>query len=240
MTAHWEVSVKIKHYLDKIVIFVFVIIFVVVGYLNKDTFLSKEENHQKSQFGDQKHKNRKNDKNFEEKKEDNKISDSKILVHITGHVKNPGVYELQEGARLNDLIKLCGGLLDNYDENINLAIILRDEMKIHIYEKGEEKNPEISKRVDSDKVDINSAKKEELMSIPGIGEKKADDIIEYRKTQKFKKIEDLTNVKGIGQKTLNKIRDKLEVRWLKITQLFDIIEPMLRLQEWKERSWKLY
>lgn len=151
-----------------------------------------------------------------------KGKNEKIAVYITGAVKNPGVYYLEENSRLSNLLDICGGIESNADiEQINLAKKLVDSDKINIpvkQEKSEDKilDSDNSKEKENEKsskskVNINSASKEELMILNGIGESTATKIIEYRKTQKFLEIEDIMNVSGIGNSKFDKIKDNIEV-----------------------------
>ena len=152
--------------------------------------------------------------------ENNKHS-SEIYIHIDGEVKNPGVYKMKNGDRVNDVIQAAGGLTDNADKSkINLAIKLKDEMKIHIYKIGEDKNNSNSKSLDENSnsnlnntklININTASKDELCKLNGIGENKAKLIIQYREKKKFTKIEDITKVSGIGKKTFEKIKNDITV-----------------------------
>ena len=159
------------------------------------------------------------------KLEENKIDDSLDVedesmdrsikkVHISGEINNPGVYEIRDEQRLEDLIKEAGGLTNEADDrNLNLSQRLEDQMKIYIPNINEENLLENTDRnqealpvgnTASSLVNINTANKDDLMSLPNIGDKRADAIIEYRKTQKFEKIEDmpLVVVKKSGRKEL--------------------------------------
>ena len=155
----------------------------------------------------------------EENSSENKYQNSEIYVHIDGEVKNPGVYKMKIGDRVNDAIQAAGGLTENADKGrINLATKLRDEMKIHISKIGET-NSDLSNESKDDNSDgnnsklinINTASKEELCKLTGIGENKAKLIIEYREKKKFTKIEDITKVSGIGKKTFEKIKNDITV-----------------------------
>ena len=153
--------------------------------------------------------------------EDESIDKSIMKVHISGEINNPGVYEIREEQRLEDLIKEAGGLTNEADDrNLNLAQILEDQMKIYIPNINEENLLENTDRnqealpvsnTASSLVNINTANKDELMSLPNIGDKRADAIIEYRKTQKFEKIEDIKNVTGIGEKYYEALKDLITV-----------------------------
>ena len=147
--------------------------------------------------------------------------DSTIKVHISGEIKNPGVYDVGKDDRLDDLVKIAGGLSDQADiDRINLALKLEDQMRIIV--------PNIKDREKSDtqietmtgeneenkkKVNINTATKEELMTLPNIGEKRALYIIEYRQKNKFNKAEDIKNVSGIGDKYFEAMKDMIVVNW---------------------------
>jgi competence protein ComEA len=147
---------------------------------------------------------------------------NKIIVDIDGEVKNPGVYEFVEGDRVNDAIKKAGGLNEEaYTKNINKARLLVDGEKIYIIDECETNSgieiigdyiyntEEMGKN--TDKININTASKELLMSLDCIGEVYSQRIIEYRSKIKFSTIEDLKKVKGIGEKTFEKLKDKITV-----------------------------
>ena len=153
--------------------------------------------------------------------EDESIGKSIKKVHISGEINNPGVYEIRDEQRLEDLIKEAGGLTNEADDrNLNLAQRLEDQMKIYIPNINEENLLENTDRnqealpvgnTASSLVNINTANKDDLMSLPNIGDKRADAIIEYRKTQKFEKIEDIKNVTGIGEKYYEALKDLITV-----------------------------
>lgn len=155
-----------------------------------------------------------NSENLEKKEESN----DKIFVHIDGEVNNPNLYEMKKSDRIKDLIDKAGGLTKNADSSkINLAVKLKDEMKVHIYKIGEKKEnenedtKENTSTLNKDVVNINTASEQELCNLTGIGPSKAKMIIEYRKKSKFSTIEDITKVSGIGKKTFEKIKDKITV-----------------------------
>ena len=148
----------------------------------------------------------------------------KIKVYITGEVNDPGVKELSEGARIEDIINLAGGLTELANiRNVNLAYEIEDGQKIYIPNINEAIENYISEEngegiVEKDnksfgKIDINKADLVMLCEIPGVGESLASKIIEYRKQNgKFKKIEDLKNVSGIGEKKFESLRDYIVVK----------------------------
>ena len=158
-----------------------------------------------------------------EKVETEKIEDNKIIVDVKGEVNSPGTYELTSDDRIIDVIEKSGGLTNNANvESINLSEKLKDEMVIYIPSK-EEINTEIKTNIKKEKVNeettfkdnkisINKASLSELMTLSGIGEKKAKAIIEYRENNGlFKDIKDITNVSGIGNSIFDKIKDSIKL-----------------------------
>ena len=152
--------------------------------------------------------------NKDEKAE--KRHDEKIFVDVKGAVKHPGVFETTKDKRVKDLIEEAGGLLDNADTStLNLSQKVKDQMVIYVLKHGE-KPKQISdggsSSSNTDVININTANKEQLMKISGVGKTKAEAIISYReKNGDFKKKEDITKVRGIGKATFEKIKDKIEV-----------------------------
>ncbi len=148
----------------------------------------------------------------------NSNKSNNIGVYVTGEIVNPGVYYLNEGARLYQLIDIAGGLSDTADINkLNLAQSLKDSDKIEIPKKENKSEEEISNHnerdldLDNNKVNINVATKEELMELSGIGASTADKIIKYREKNTFTYIEDIMDVPGIGESKFNNIKDSISV-----------------------------
>lgn len=160
--------------------------------------------------------NHKSDRIDNEEKNDDK-QDEKIFVDVKGAVKNPGVFETTKDKRIKDLIDVAGGLLDDADTStLNLSQKVKDQMVIYVLKHGEKPKQmsEIGTTSSSsgEVININTANKEQLMKISGVGKTKAEAIIEHReKNGDFKKKEDITKVKGIGKSTFEKIKDKIEV-----------------------------
>lgn len=144
-----------------------------------------------------------------------------IMVDIKGAVVKEGVYQLQRNSRVTDAIQIAGGLRDDADPNaINLAQKLSDEAILYVARKGENKSIIDSQGQQSSsteqggqrdkKVNINKATIEDLRKIPGIGEKRAQEILDARDSKGgFKSIDDLLTISGIGQKTLEKIKNDI-------------------------------
>ena len=156
-----------------------------------------------------------NETNNKDEKVENR-HDEKIFVDVKGAVKHPGVFETTKDKRVKDLIEEAGGLLDDADTaTLNLSQKVKDQMVIYVLKHGE-KPKQISdggsSSSNTDVININTANKERLMKISGVGKTKAEAIISYReKNGDFKKKEDITKVRGIGKSTFEKIKDKIEV-----------------------------
>ena len=159
--------------------------------------------------------------NEEISKEDEKesLEEEKIIVHVAGEVTKPGVISLKEGARVIDAINEAGGATQNADlSKINLAYVLSDAEKVYIPSVNEKDNNDTlgtSGYVGEQKVmvNINTANESELQKVPGIGQTIASRIVEYRKKNgKFKTIEDIQNVSGIGTSKFSKIREYICVK----------------------------
>ncbi|NRO34392.1 helix-hairpin-helix domain-containing protein [Lactobacillus helveticus] len=155
-----------------------------------------------------------------------------VTCDISGAVKHQGVYTLKNGARLQELIEAAGGTTGKAQlKSINRAILLKDQDKIHIPYKGEKvesaatagtgtstnststsSNSSASNQESGEKVNLNTADVAGLQKLTGIGEKKAEQIIAYREQNgPFKKVEDLMQVSGIGEKTFASLKDQLTV-----------------------------
>lgn len=161
-------------------------------------------------------------------KTDTKESMKMCYVHVCGAVNSPGVYKLTSDSRLFEAIQMAGGLTaDAAGESLNQAEPVEDGSRIYVPTKDEVKNgvqdsmfqdgapteaAENQTSVDDGKVDINTAAKEELMTLSGIGEAKAEAIIRYREEHgKFRKIEDLMGVEGIKEGVFQKVKDQIKV-----------------------------
>lgn len=161
----------------------------------------------------------------------NEVDMRTITVHVCGAVNNPGVYELDAHARVDDAVNIAGGFKDNAARDyLNLAGNISDGQKIVIYTKkqvksfgagkpdggdgnsGDNSGDTYSDSASHGLVNINTASKEELMTLQGIGGSKADDIIAYRESNgRFKNTDELMNIPGIKEGVYSKISDNITV-----------------------------
>ena len=182
-----------------------------------------------------------NETESSEETEENNQDLGRIVVHVSGAVNNEGVFDLEENARVADAVEAAGGVTENaYMKDVNLAEPLEDGMKVYIPTKEEvekqnqgESTNYISGTSSSNntssstqrsvasktginnnnsKVNINTASIEELDTLPGIGETTANKIINYRNENgKFKSIEEIKEVSGIGDSKYEQIKDLIEI-----------------------------
>lgn len=198
---------------QKIIVVVLIIIMcIVIGYY----IISKTEKYDYSDI-------EKISNIIEEDQEvDDNIIENKIVIHITGEVEEEGVIELEKGARISDAIEEAGGTTEEADlSNVNLAYSLSDGQKVkipNINEKDEEiivveekagENIIIEgNKSKEEKININKAAQTEIETLPGIGPSTALKIITYRNEHgKFKNIEDIKNVSGIGDSKFENIKE---------------------------------
>lgn len=209
-----------KDYIVIGIIIIAVIIFIVLN-IGKVTEFNKEE--KENTIINASIEESKNDIEEKENKEEPKEMGTGIFVHIDGWIQNPGVYEIKENDRVNTIIEKAGGLKEGASiKSINLAARLSDGDKIYIPNREEEKQIETTevkgnntgtvKITKNSKININKASISELKQITGIGESTANKIIDYRENVgKFKKIEDIKEVKGIGDSKYESIKDKITI-----------------------------
>ena len=136
--------------------------------------------------------------------------EKRIYVYVCGAVLNAGVYELPEGSRVYEAVELAGGFSEHAAvAHINQAEMLEDETRLYIPTLGEVADQQSE---EDGKVNLNTASKEELMSLPGVGEAKADSIIDYREVNgRFQTIEDVMLISGIKEGLFEKIKDYITV-----------------------------
>lgn len=153
--------------------------------------------------------------------QDSNLSDAQIYVYICGQVVSPGVYQISSDARVFSVIQLAGGLTEAADATlVNQAQTLEDGQMIYIPAVGEEITADMTsvlqdghlQHTDSGKVNINTANLEDLMGLPGIGEGKAQSILQYRQEHgSFQSIEEIMNVEGIKEGTYSKFKDQITI-----------------------------
>ncbi|WP_010650962.1 helix-hairpin-helix domain-containing protein [Oceanobacillus massiliensis] len=148
----------------------------------------------------------------EERSEIDQLSETAI-IDVKGAVSSPGVYEMDLDARVNDVIQAAGGFTADADQSqVNLAQKVQDEMIIIVPDMGELTDSNASSASQNGKLRINYAVQEEVETLPGIGPSKAEAIIRHREEfGYFQTIEDLLQVSGIGEKTLENLEDKIQV-----------------------------
>lgn len=146
-----------------------------------------------------------------------------VTVYICGAVTSPGVFELPEGSRVKAAVDKAGGFSPKADViSVNLAEVVTDGQQIVIYEQGSDGESSSSGGTVKGKpsgtaasglpVSINHGSLEALMLLDGIGEKTAQKIMDYRKTQGgFKNVEELKNVPGIGDKKFDQIKNDVKL-----------------------------
>lgn len=204
---------------DKILIGIAIIVLVSFGYYKSNS--DNLNNNQIQTLVDTKSTESINDKS--ENNTQNREDNSTTMCQIDGCVNKPGVYSFKKDDRIKDIVKLAGGFTQDADtKNVNLAMKLKDEMKIHIPSKTEtskEQNNDtqssdivtIKDNNSSNLVNINTADSNKLQTLPGIGPSKAKKIIEFREKNQFKKIEEIKNVDGIGDKTFESLKSLITI-----------------------------
>lgn len=227
-----------KDYVIIGVIVIAVIIFMIINLGKIKEFENKDNDKMTNVESSINIDNDKSEENKEQKDDNSKeqiVNGGGIFVHIDGYINNPGVYEIKENDRIKTLIDKAGGFKEGYSiKNINLAAKLSDGDKIYIPSVSEEKNSENNNNINinssgkgqnvktdrnnvsimknNSKININTANISELKQITGIGESTANKIIDYRENVgKFKKIEDIKEVKGIGDAKYESLKNKITI-----------------------------
>lgn len=209
---------KREKVIGTIVLLTIILVFLIVGYFNtKPKQLTQKE--MEDMFVEVSNvtnssKSKSNDIN-------EKAGSKKIVVEIKGEIKKPDVYIMDEGSIIKDLIVESGGLTENADlSNINQARLLLNHDCIVIRAKSNDtalqnstpSSSSLQLQQSNSIININTASKEELDKLPGIGEATAAKIIEYReKSGGFKDITELKKIDRIGEKLFDKIKDQITV-----------------------------
>nr|WP_244833414.1 helix-hairpin-helix domain-containing protein [Clostridium sp. BJN0001] len=211
---------------NKIGIITLVTILIIVTFFiyHKSGYKELSKNNTESIFEEESEMNAKNESKKDTALENDFDNNDKntITVEIKGEVKKPDVYKMGDDSIVRDLIEKAGGTTDNANiKNINRAKKLNDHEVIYIQnneeaEKGKpvfnsESSTSTDSSSESSKININTADAEGLKKINGVGDAKAKKIIEYReKNGKFKSIDEIKNIGGIGEKTFEKMKSQLE------------------------------
>lgn len=154
-----------------------------------------------------------------------KSKEQLITVYVSGAVARPGLYELPAGIRAQEAVEAAGGFTEAANqEKVNLAKKLKDGSQVNVPALKGSKKAITGTNASADKesvgsqqkqaglININTASITELDSLPGVGEVTAQRIIEYRQRHSFTRIEDIMQVKGIGEAKFNKMKDRLTVQ----------------------------
>lgn len=204
---------------DKILIGIAIIVLVGFGY-----YKSNSDNLNDNQI--QTLVDTKSTESINEKSENNtqnREDNSTTMCQIDGCVNKPGVYSFKKDDRIKDIVELAGGFTQDADtKSVNLAMKLKDEMKVYIPSKTETSKAQNNNIESSDivtikdnnsnsLVNINTADSNKLQTLPGIGPSKAKKIIEFREKNQFKKIEEIKNVDGIGDKTFESLKSLITI-----------------------------
>lgn len=142
-----------------------------------------------------------------------------IYVDVSGAVCAPGVYRIEAGSRVFQVLEQAGGCTQEASlENINQADLVSDGEKIRIYtqeeleQQGNLTEDTVQSQEKDSRVNINRAGKEELMTLTGIGETRALAILAYREAHgTFSNVEELMQVEGIKEKTYEKLKDQIRI-----------------------------
>lgn len=160
----------------------------------------------------------------EETKNQQKTEPETIVVYVCGEVQKEGVVTLPAGSRIYQAIEMAGGVTEEAEASwLNLAEVLTDGVRIYVPGKEEVSEGELAipegtgnstgtSEASDGLVNLNQASKEELMTLPGIGEAKAEAILQYRTEHgTFSSIDEIKNISGIKDGVFEKIKDKITV-----------------------------
>ncbi|MGE6629233.1 helix-hairpin-helix domain-containing protein [Bacillus sp. NPDC077027] len=190
----------------------------VILFISISLFIwSKQGTNKNEQSGEERIELVESQENKVEQTDDEQMT---IVVEVKGAVKRPGVYALQSEDRIQQAIKEAGGYTENAnDKEINQAARLEDSMMIYVPKKGEEATGQPTAGLTSSEhhvdefINVNTADASALQKVNGIGPAKAEAILAYREEHgAFQKIEDLRNIPGFGEKTVERLKNHLTVK----------------------------
>lgn len=150
----------------------------------------------------------------EDTKEEEPLEEASVVVYVCGAVERPGVYELPAGSRIYEALEAAGGMTEEaFEGYLNQACLLEDGEQLFVPTQEERNAQEPNAGSADGKINLNTATKEELMTLTGIGESKAESIIRYREENgRFQSIEDIMKIEGIKSGVFHKIKDHIVVR----------------------------
>ena len=197
-----------------------IVIFIVLGVIGLISFyLFSEDDLVKEEMYEEDEELVSLDRNTDDQVEVELEQTDRIIVDIKGAIESPGVYEMEHGDRLVDLIHQAGGFTKQANETeINLAQRLQDEMVVIVPKEGETPTEaQVSSSVGANEtskqqIHLNQATQDELETLNGIGPSKAQAIVDYREENgPFQSIEEVLEVSGIGEKTLASFEEDIIV-----------------------------
>lgn len=207
-----RLSDKKRILIISLVVFLSVIVYIVLKLESKDEIVIENDTKSTSEIISEKSINEESDIETDKKVQTEVLTP--IVVYICGRVKNPGIVHLNEGQRIYDAIEKSNGVLEDADlDTINLASKVSDGQKIYIPKIGEKVEEITSSNYPNtssngnELININTANSSQLEDIPGVGPSTANKIIEYREQNgKYKNIESIKDVSGIGDKKFESIK----------------------------------
>ena len=143
-----------------------------------------------------------------------------IYVQVSGAVVSPGVYMLPAGSRVFEAVELAGGMTQEADVNaLNQALVLSDGQMVYVFAVGEQRSGQetgngqgAAQEPEDGRINLNTATVEELMTLPGIGQSKAESIVSWREENgAFGSVEDIMNITGIKEGVFSRIKDHIKV-----------------------------
>lgn len=187
------------------------------AFLEED-FQELNEENQQIQEEEEIENTRELERSQENDKKKPQEESNEVCVYVCGAVQTPGLYYLENGKRIGDAVKMAGGMNEDASvDSLNQAELLSDGQMIKVltleeceYQKQENTDEETGEN--SGRVNLNTGTLEQLMTLPGIGQSKAESIVSYREEHgKFSSVEEIMNITGIKEGIYNKIKDYISV-----------------------------